>query len=398
MDDDAPADPADHADRQGPTGRDLACSRRWRPSASRCSTSSRSCCAAGWCSASWSPCRATGRPLRVALERVADDLGMQVDVDRGTGDNRSRPEGRSHVTVLGTPLKPAAVAAIAGRIADTGREHRPHRADGALPGHRDRAARLRASTRDRLRGILAEEAAVQAVDVAVQPATLLRHGMRLVVMDVDSTLVQGEVIEMLAAHAGCLDEVARRHRARDARRAGLRGVAARAGRPARRAGRGRARPGVRRPGARARGADPGAHPEAAGLPVRDRLRRVHPRHRPARRRPRHRLRGRQRARGRRRAADRPDRRAGRRPGRQGGGAAPVRRGGRRLGGRDGRRSATAPTTSTCSRPPVSASPSTPSPWCSRPPTRRSTCPTSTRSCTCSASAARRSRPPTPSTG
>jgi len=48
---------------------------------------------------------------------------------------------------------------------------------------------------------------VQAVDVAVQPATLLRHGMRLVVMDVDSTLVQGEVIEMLADHAGCLDEV-----------------------------------------------------------------------------------------------------------------------------------------------------------------------------------------------
>jgi phosphoserine phosphatase len=32
--------------------------------------------------------------------------------------------------------------------------------------------------------------------------------MRLVVMDVDSTLVQGEVIEMLAAEAGCLDEVA----------------------------------------------------------------------------------------------------------------------------------------------------------------------------------------------
>ena len=26
-------------------------------------------------------------------------------------------------------------------------------------------------------------------------------------MDVDSTLVQGEVIEMLAEHAGCLDEV-----------------------------------------------------------------------------------------------------------------------------------------------------------------------------------------------
>jgi phosphoserine phosphatase len=32
--------------------------------------------------------------------------------------------------------------------------------------------------------------------------------MRLIVMDVDSTLVQGEVIEMLAEHAGCLGEVA----------------------------------------------------------------------------------------------------------------------------------------------------------------------------------------------
>src|SRR5438067_1406166 len=38
---------------------------------------------------------------------------------------------------------------------------------------------------------------------------LLRRGMRLIVMDVDSTLIQGEVIEMLAAHAGCADEVAR---------------------------------------------------------------------------------------------------------------------------------------------------------------------------------------------
>jgi phosphoserine phosphatase len=60
---------------------------------------------------------------------------------------------------------------------------------------------------DRLRVTLAEEAAVQAVDVAVQPASLLRHGSRLVVMDVDSTLVQGEVIEMLAEQAGCLPQV-----------------------------------------------------------------------------------------------------------------------------------------------------------------------------------------------
>jgi phosphoserine phosphatase len=59
-----------------------------------------------------------------------------------------------------------------------------------------------------LRTVLAAEAARQSVDVAVQPANLLRRGTRLIVMDVDSTLIQGEVIEMIAAHAGCEAEVA----------------------------------------------------------------------------------------------------------------------------------------------------------------------------------------------
>jgi phosphoserine phosphatase len=59
-----------------------------------------------------------------------------------------------------------------------------------------------------VRSILAAEAARQGLDIAVQPANLLRRGMRLIVMDVDSTLIQGEVIEMLAAHAGCEPEVA----------------------------------------------------------------------------------------------------------------------------------------------------------------------------------------------
>src|SRR3954449_1718161 len=57
------------------------------------------------------------KPLRDELIRVAGELGMTIDIDRGSGDNRHRPEGRSHVTVLGTPLKAPAVAAIAGRIA-----------------------------------------------------------------------------------------------------------------------------------------------------------------------------------------------------------------------------------------------------------------------------------------
>jgi phosphoserine phosphatase len=148
------------------------------------------------------------RALRTALSDVADQLGMTLDVDRGSGDNRRRPEGRSHVTVLGTPLRSGAVAAIAGRIADT----------GANIDRIERMARYPITAidlhvsgydPDKLRVILAREAAAQGVDIAVQPANLQRRGLRLIVMDVDSTLIQGEVIEMLARHAGVEEEVAR---------------------------------------------------------------------------------------------------------------------------------------------------------------------------------------------
>jgi phosphoserine phosphatase len=145
--------------------------------------------------------------VRKAVTSVAADLNMEVEFTAGLGDNAPRHGGRAHVALLGAPLRPRAVAGIAGRIAASG-------------GNIDRIVRLArypitsiefdVSGADpaSLRVALAEEAVAQQVDVAVQPSGLLRRAKRLVVMDVDSTLIQGEVIEVLAARAGCLDEVA----------------------------------------------------------------------------------------------------------------------------------------------------------------------------------------------
>src|SRR3954462_2175811 len=115
------------------------------------------------------------RALRDAVVRVADELDMQVDVDRGTGDNRPRPEGRSHVTVLGMPLQAAAVAALAGRIPDPGANIDRIERLGRYPGT---AIELHVSgTRpDALRALLAEEAARQSVEGGGQPANLGLHG------------------------------------------------------------------------------------------------------------------------------------------------------------------------------------------------------------------------------
>jgi phosphoserine phosphatase len=102
---------------------------------------------------------------------------------------------------------PVAVAGVAGRIAE-------HNANI------DRVRRLSrypvttleldisGGDPDELRRALTREAVAHRVDVAVSPAGLARRGRRLVMMDVDSTLIQDEVIELLAAHAGREAEVA----------------------------------------------------------------------------------------------------------------------------------------------------------------------------------------------
>ncbi|MFG1998424.1 phosphoserine phosphatase SerB [Spirillospora sp. NPDC048911] len=143
-----------------------------------------------------------------AAERVATDLDMEIELSTGKLKTMPRRRGRLHVTVLGAPLKPAAMAGIAGRIA----------ANGANIDRIERLAHypvtciemdVSGADPEALRAGLAIEAAEQQVDVAVQHGGLHRRAKRLIVMDVDSTLIQGEVIELLAEHAGCLPEVAK---------------------------------------------------------------------------------------------------------------------------------------------------------------------------------------------
>lgn len=109
--------------------------------------------------------------------------------------------------MLGHPLTAEATAAIAAKIAQAG-------------GNIDRIFRLAkypvtavefavsGVATEALRTALVTDAAKLGVDVAVVAAGLHRRAQRLVVMDVDSTLIQDEVIELFAAHAGCEDKVA----------------------------------------------------------------------------------------------------------------------------------------------------------------------------------------------
>ena len=147
------------------------------------------------------------RELRSAVQAVADRLGMQAKVSEGVGDSHERPAGRAHVVVLGRPLGAGALGAVTARIA----------AHGANIDRIRRLSQYPVTTLEfdvsgadvpALRAELAAVAAAERVDVAVAPAGLARLGARLVVMDVDSTFIQQEVIELLAAKCGREAEVA----------------------------------------------------------------------------------------------------------------------------------------------------------------------------------------------
>lgn len=148
------------------------------------------------------------------VRRKVSDLGRALGVwievvlaPSGEAPMTRRQEKPHHVTVLGRPLTASAVAAIASRISDLG-------------GNIDTITRLskypvtslelRVSGVESvpLRSALSAVATDHHIDVAVERSGLSRRAKRLVVFDVDSTLITGEVIEMLAAHAGREAEVA----------------------------------------------------------------------------------------------------------------------------------------------------------------------------------------------
>lgn len=153
------------------------------------------------------PALGASAEVAAALEAAADRLGVTVTVESGSGDTPRRRSGRAAVVLLASRLDAAAVAAVAAAVA----------AHGANIDRIRRLSRYPVTTIELdisgadvtlLRTELSLIAATHGIDIAVAPGGLARRGRRLVVLDVDSTFIQQEVIELLAARAGREAQVA----------------------------------------------------------------------------------------------------------------------------------------------------------------------------------------------
>ncbi|MGE3326415.1 MAG: phosphoserine phosphatase SerB [Acidimicrobiia bacterium] len=110
------------------------------------------------------------------------------------------------VTVLGRVLGPDELAAVAAAVAAGGGNIERIIRLSRYPVY---SYELQVTGGDEalMRASLLEASRIHGIDVAVQREGLHRRAARLVVMDVDSTLIQDEVIDLLAAEAGREAEV-----------------------------------------------------------------------------------------------------------------------------------------------------------------------------------------------
>jgi phosphoserine phosphatase len=139
---------------------------------------------------------------------AATGLGVAVESATEAGPVPA-PAGRPHhVIILGRPVPPDAVAGAARAIAGIGGNIDAIRRLSDYPVTSFELTVSGAEATE-LRTAMASVAAASGADIAVEQVGLARRSKRLIVLDVDSTLVRGEVIDELAARAGRAAEVAR---------------------------------------------------------------------------------------------------------------------------------------------------------------------------------------------
>ena len=154
--------------------------------------------------------------LRASMSSAANALGMDCEVvltgdaAPGRGSDLAPGEGgrsRNHIIVLGHPLRPGSIADVTQRIADLGGNIESIAQLSTEPAS---SIELVVSVDDahELRQALVQAAEDTGLDIAMEPAGLRRRAKRLVVLDVDSTLIREEGIDALAAEYGVGAEVA----------------------------------------------------------------------------------------------------------------------------------------------------------------------------------------------
>jgi phosphoserine phosphatase len=144
------------------------------------------------------------------LNILQDEIGLDIAIDFDHHEQMNENSELLNVVIIGESIKPIGIAAVADEIARLGGNIIAIRRTAATPVL---AIELNIEIPNKsikeVQRSLAKVAITNRIDLAVEPSSRAREAKRLVLLDMDSTLIQQEVIDLIAKHAGKLEEVSK---------------------------------------------------------------------------------------------------------------------------------------------------------------------------------------------
>ena len=143
------------------------------------------------------------------LNALQEQIGLDIAIDFTQQDSAKISGETLRVVVVGNAIKPSGLAAVASQIAKLGGNISAIRRTAIEPliSIELELSIPNNSLKD-VQGALATIAIENKIDLAVEPGGLQRKSKRIVMLDMDSTLIEQEVINLLGQSAGQSNEIA----------------------------------------------------------------------------------------------------------------------------------------------------------------------------------------------
>jgi phosphoserine phosphatase len=142
------------------------------------------------------------------LELLEKEIGFDIAIDFAEEQDSAENPANLHVVIISDSLKPASIAVVAAELSKIQANISAIRRTSSEPLT---AIELDISCPDKsikeVQKLLAVVAISHKIDLAVEQGNGMRSVKRLVMLDMDSTLIVQEVIDLLAAKAGVAEEV-----------------------------------------------------------------------------------------------------------------------------------------------------------------------------------------------
>jgi len=142
------------------------------------------------------------------LELLEKEIGFDIAIDFAEEQDSAENPANLHVVIISDSLKPASIAVVAAELSKIQANISSIRRTSSEPLT---AIELDISCPDKsikeVQKLLAVVAISHKIDLAVEQGNGMRSAKRLVMLDMDSTLIVQEVIDLLAAKAGVAEEV-----------------------------------------------------------------------------------------------------------------------------------------------------------------------------------------------